>query len=172
MKPLRAVASAVLCSALAAMLAAPACGSDAVGIQACRDIERARCEAGAHCGLTDDVDGCKRFYRDQCLHGMQTDKSPGDRAVDQCTQAIRAAGECASQGKEELADCPAALTWRTPLSKTCDAVLFPQEISPCDFLVAPVDAGTPVKETGPETSGEDAAAEAAGDDAAAEAAGD
>ncbi len=56
----------------------PGCSTDAVAIQQCREIESVRCEGSASCGIidTDDIESCKRFYQDQCLHGIAGDKEP------------------------------------------------------------------------------------------------
>ena len=87
------------------------CGTNAQAVDECRDIEQARCEAGEPCGLVDDVDACKRFYRDHCLHGMVVE-SPGQAQVDACVSAIEAAGA----------------------SMECDVVLYPERTAECSFL--------------------------------------
>ena len=76
MIPLRAL-TAGAASALTAFLVvhASGCGTDAIAVDECRDIENARCEAGKFCGFVDDVEQCKRFYR--CL--LYTSPSPRDR---------------------------------------------------------------------------------------------
>jgi hypothetical protein len=91
------------------------CGTDAKDVDECRDIEQARCEAAKPCGLVDDVDACKRFYRDHCLHGMVVE-SPGQAQVDACVEAIQEAGE----------------------AMECDTVLYPERTAQCSFL-APSD---------------------------------
>ncbi len=61
-----------------------ACGNDAVGVEACRTIEEARCKRAPQCGVdmsvpvhrdtpSHDVDACIRYYNDACLHGLATD---------------------------------------------------------------------------------------------------
>lgn len=115
-----------------ALLVAPGCGTDARGIDDCRNIEQARCAAAANCGgpngsgtVVVDVDSCQRFYRDQCLHGTTT-ASPGAPAVDECVRAIQAAGECAGAD----AACVAPLT---PES-ACTKILRPELLAECRFL--------------------------------------
>lgn len=94
-----------------ALVSGTGCGTDAKSVDECRDIEQARCEAARPCGLVDDVDECKRFFRDHCLHGMPV-KSPGQSQVDECVAAIKEAGE-----KNE-----------------CSVVLHPERTAACAFL--------------------------------------
>lgn len=84
--------------------AAWACGTDAVGIEACREIEGARCELAPACGIDmsipkhwggsgTDVTSCQRYYRDACLHGLASGIEPGNVALQDCVAAVRA-GDC------------------------------------------------------------------------------
>jgi hypothetical protein len=101
-----------------------ACGTDAVGIQQCRDIESARCMRATACKIDlsqplhegSDVDSCIRFYNDQCLHGLVTSVTPGTTQVNACIAAIN--------------------------SGNCDFVLNPQDSPACTFLIPLPDAGT------------------------------
>jgi hypothetical protein len=168
---LRTAAAAVLSSVCSFLVAsASGCGSDAVGVDACRDIERARCESGKACGFVSDVEACKRFYRDHCLHGLKSGKEPGDIALGECIGAIKLAGNCAAQGAEYLADCSLwnlATTATTP----CEAIQFPEKIKKCEFLVeTPIEAGIPAKDAAPEAPTDDGPGETA-PEAAAEASG-
>ncbi len=92
--------------AIAALVAvatavAPGCGNDAVGVEACRQIEDARCNRAVECSIPlaapphrgDDVAACVKFYRDECLHGLASKNDPGTTKVQACVQAI-AAGFC------------------------------------------------------------------------------
>jgi hypothetical protein len=81
----------------AALVLPAACGTDAVGIDPCRQIEEARCQQAPACGITlqppysntgGDVNACIRFYDDACLHGLEV-ASPGASAVNACVQAIQ-----------------------------------------------------------------------------------
>jgi hypothetical protein len=118
-----------------------ACGTEAQAVDECRNIEQARCEAGAQCGLVDDVEECKRFYRDHCLHGMVVD-SPGQSQVDRCVSTIQAAGNCAAGDPDApLSDC-SAVTTGTSATLACDVVLYPERTTECDFLASePVGTG-------------------------------
>lgn len=152
-------------SALLAFLVvhASGCGTEAVGVDECRDIEEARCEAGQFCGLVDDVEACKRFYRDQCLHGLTSGERPGAPRVKECVATIKAAGECAKSGIETLADCPApGPSLGTVHTKPCDIVKQPEGAQECDFLFKPVE----VPDSGPDA--EDDASDGDPGDAVAE----
>jgi hypothetical protein len=78
-----------------------ACGNDAVGVDACKQIESARCRQAPACGISleppfhtagGDVDGCIRAYQTACLHGLAVG-NPGSSAVNACVAAIEA-GDC------------------------------------------------------------------------------
>jgi hypothetical protein len=88
------------CVRAAIMLAAAACGTDAVGVQACRQVEEARCQEAPGCGVAleppyhtsgTDTSECIRFYNDQCLHGVASGADPGPTAVNACVAAIHSA---------------------------------------------------------------------------------
>src|ERR1700690_3877035 len=81
-------------------LAGAACGTDAVGVQACRQVQEAQCQAAPACGVALEppyhtngtaVDECIRFYDDACLHGLANGTDPGPMAVNACVAAIRSA---------------------------------------------------------------------------------
>ncbi len=124
-----------------------ACGTGVVGIEQCRAIEEARCEAGAACGKIDDVDACKRFYRDHCLHGLEAEK-PNDDEEGDCIAAIRGAGACArSEGPDTApSECPEGAPTklrkdgeRKPFSTVCSIVERPWDGQACSFLSRPAD---------------------------------
>ncbi len=140
MKVLRSVTTAAWAFGYTFMVVhSTGCGTDAVGVDECRDIESARCEAGAFCGLVEDVEQCKRFYRDQCLHGLANGDRPGSPQVKACIATIRAAGECAKAGVEDVASCTPALPSLTIHNKVCDVVLRPEGAVKCEFLAQPVE---------------------------------
>jgi len=106
---------------------ASACGTDAVGVEACRQIEEARCKRAPQCGIdmslpvhrdtpSHDVDACIRYYRDACLHGLATTKEPGAVQVQACIDAIN-----------------------TP---DCTVVKNPETNPACAFLIPPVETTT------------------------------
>lgn len=115
---MRRVLAFVLAS-VGVWLATPACGTEPVGVDACKKIERARCESAEACGISlerplheedspvNNVAACIRYYNDQCLHGLAV-KDPGGPAVDACVQAI--------------------------INGDCSAVRTPQAHPACSFL--------------------------------------
>jgi hypothetical protein len=125
------------------LVSASGCGTDAQGVDACRDIEEARCTSAKSCGTVSDVAECQRFYRDQCLHGLAV-ASPGTAAINACVATIRQAGLCATPAPTTLLDaCTPSVSLSAPLAKTaCDVVANPQYAEECAFLVPTVDAGT------------------------------
>jgi hypothetical protein len=137
----------VSAAATFALFSAQGCGTSAQGIDDCRDIEQARCEAAAACGIVADAAGCKRFYRDHCLHGLAT--PPPQRAdVEACVATIRAAGECAkTDGRTvELEACPDVDAQDATL--VCQVVQYPERAYSCSFLT-----GKPVPAPPPSTGG-------------------
>jgi hypothetical protein len=148
--------------ALSLALAPASCGSDAVGVDACRSIETARCEAAPVCGFTaEQVEACSLFYRDECLHGVENADAgtPTKAVIDGCVAAVNATAACAKAGAKSIEGCAGA-----ELLSTADATLTPCKVllekvdllAACAFATAPpaVDAGT------------DAATDAASDAAA------
>jgi hypothetical protein len=138
-------------SALAAFLlvSSPGCGTDAKGVEDCRDIELARCEAAAPCGIVTDVAECKRYYRDHCLHGLAVE-SPPRNLVDECVGTVKRAGQCAQlSGPDTPLDyCPELVTRKAILATTaCDIVHFPERADECSFLL-PVPLEEPAGEGG------------------------
>jgi len=127
-----------LISALAgfAITTSPGCGTDAKGVDDCRDIERTRCAAAAPCGIVTDVPACQRFYRDHCLHGMVT-APPSRDHVEQCIRTIEAAGACATT---EGAEAPLSACANDELLEAsgallaCDIVKRPELADNCAFL--------------------------------------
>ena len=133
-------------AAIPAVLAVVACGTDAVGVEACRQIEEARCKMAPNCPSSGidlskpvhrdspktDIDACIRFYRDACLHGLTTPTDPGQVAVKACVDAI-------NQGD-------------------CNVLVHPETHPSCAFLVPPppattTDAGTDAATTDADSSG-------------------
>ena len=125
-------------SALAAfaLSSSSGCGTAAIGIDACRDVEYARCDAAQYCGVVDDVPACHRFYRDHCLHGLHDGvKEPTDEQVKACVDLIKQAGTCAkSDPHTPLEDCRPRLAPRHGATEACDLVLAPEYADDCAWL--------------------------------------
>ena len=77
-----------------------ACGTDAVGVDACRQIQEARCRQAPACNISleppyhstgSDVDECIRLEDVACLHGLEV-ADPGPIAVSACVTAIQKDG--------------------------------------------------------------------------------
>ncbi|HVK62993.1 MAG TPA: hypothetical protein VM694_00880 [Polyangium sp.] len=127
--------------------AASACGTDAVGIDACREIESARCEATQACGATEaEATYCIDLYRDQCLHGFQSGQEPGTDATARCVEAVRAVAACARAGAASMADCPAEplVAAADPAAITPCVIITrkPEQLADCAFVAKAADAGT------------------------------
>jgi hypothetical protein len=96
-----------------------ACGTDAVGVQACRQIQEARCRQAPQCSIAlqppyhsngTDVDACIRFYEDACLHGLASGNDPGPVAVNACVAAINDGGCSVVTTPESATAC----SWLAP----------------------------------------------------------
>jgi len=104
------------------------CGTDAVGADACRQIQQARCQHAPACGIEapnhtsgTDIEACIRFYNEACLHGLSSGMDPGPATVSACVDAINRAaqtdGGCAVVAAPQLAgEC----SWLMP-AVTVDA---------------------------------------------------
>ncbi len=100
---------AVCLGALAASSLFIGCGTDAVGIEACREIETARCRRAPGCAIDlsrplpsgDPVEACIRHYRDACLHGIQSGRDPTIPEKQACVDAI-SQGTCEVVRRPEL----------------------------------------------------------------------
>jgi hypothetical protein len=113
---------------------ASSCGTDAVGISECRDIEQARCTAAGSCGFA-AVSQCRRFYRDHCLHGLAVE-TVNDVDVQACVANIQQAGICAAaQGQSTVArECSTPIATAASTETVCDVVLRPETATACAFL--------------------------------------
>lgn len=139
--PKRGAIVACVACAVAAITASVACGTDPVGVESCRKIEKVRCESAAACGIDltrpvhvgegpkADVAACIRYYDEQCLHGLLARQDPGPQAVDACVDAI--------------------------IHGDCSVVRAPETDPACSFLVpppdpppAPLDAGQDAADAG------------------------
>jgi hypothetical protein len=133
--------------ALAALTSGVACGTDAIGLDACKQIEDARCHAAAACGVPleppystsgTDVDACIRFYDVACLHGLAIGSDPGPTAVRLCVAAI------------DDHPCPA----HGP-----NLVQSPQNDPACAWLIPPALSTAVTEASTPDAAGAEASAE-------------
>jgi hypothetical protein len=148
-------------------LTAIASCTDAVGIEACRAIETARCESAQYCGFTEDQSlRCVEFYHDQCLHGIENaEEPPGETDTKLCVDAVRAVAGCAQKAAATMADCPNA-----PLVATASTTLTPclvilkhaHLLQACAFVSGTEPVAPPTPDSGSADSGGDSG-DAAGD---------
>ena len=120
---------------LVGTLAGPGCGTEPVAAEGCRKIEEIRCELAPRCSnlKVTDVDACKRFYRDQCLHGLAIASDPGAPVIDRCVEALRIAGGCTSTEN--------GCVETTPKGKLgCEILEKPELANDCAFLIPPATA--------------------------------
>lgn len=92
-------------------IALGACGSEARAVDACEQLESARCARGPECiaGFVGEADSCRRFYQVQCGRGVQDGvRDPTKAEIDRCIGAMNA---------------------------SCDAVRDPVSAPECAFLV-------------------------------------
>lgn len=142
-----------------ALLLTYGCGTDAVGVDACRQIEDARCEAAPDCTGDEDtfgirteeqVQNCKSLYRDQCLHGIEnaggSDEDevdePSDGDINRCIKAIQATASCKKSKPdvngdtvttmEDCADIAVVEGWtgKTP----CQTLHAVENLDACKFV--------------------------------------
>jgi hypothetical protein len=125
--PVRLLAIALLCLS---------CGTDAHGIETCRSIERARCEAAEACGLVEDIAGCQRFARDHCLHGLVTD-DPGPNQVNACVGTLETLARCAKRNGRRSSPGECNADWINVTESVCELVIEPELAPRCSFLSPP-----------------------------------
>lgn len=123
------------------------CDSGATGVDACREIETKKCELLVGCpnvalANANDVDACKLFYRDQCLHGMADGASPDAATLTACLGALDLAGACKTATLATCADAPPLAMGRDSAMLTgCDAMLATESLAACSFLAPATGAG-------------------------------
>ena len=106
------------------------CSTKAVGITECRDVEYARCEASVACGVikADEVEECKRFYRDHCLHGISGEEVPTADDHKACLELIEDAGKRAEESLG-MGGAPGE-----PDEEACKIVGAPWKSPECSYL--------------------------------------
>ena len=136
----RSLSATLLSAAATFSIVTASCGTSAVGVDDCRDIEQARCRASASCfdadgvPLIQDAPACERYYRDHCLHGFAV-KPPAGADVSGCIQLIQKAGRCAQEDPDsELSCTETSSAAKSGFSKACDVVTHPERADECAFL--------------------------------------
>lgn len=150
---------AVAVVGLAAAGLVPACTTGAVGVDACRQIESARCDAVPACegddpsfGISTEVQirNCKVYYNDFCLVGLENAKNePIQDDVDDCSAAIGVVAACQRDNIDILVEClriaeepeerVAFVLAEFADISPCEALRFPERLSDCAFIAKPDD---------------------------------
>ena len=137
----RSLSATLLSAAATFSIVTASCGTSAVGVDDCRDIEQARCRASASCldadgvPLVQDVPACERYYRGHCLHGFAV-KPPAGADVAACIQVIEQAGRCAQEDPDSNLACTATTSARRAgFTRACDVVTHPERAAECVFLL-------------------------------------
>jgi hypothetical protein len=124
---------------LAGSVVVDGCGTDAVDVDGCKQIEEARCRQAPACGIPieppwftsgTDVDSCVRYYDVACLHGLDVG-APGTSALSACVAAIQAdtkAKDGCAVVKQPQTDT-AACGWLIPPASAPDASDAPSATS-------------------------------------------
>ena len=141
----------VIAIALGAAAVVAACGTEAQGVEACRQVEEARCRHAPGCAGIDlgvpvhadspkgDVDACIRFYHDACLHGLVV-QDPGGPAVQACIASING-GDCKIVAHPETAPaCNWLIPPNTPPADAGDAAADAPPDAPAGASNAATDA--------------------------------
>jgi hypothetical protein len=113
------------------------CGTDAVGVDECLKIERARCEAADLCRLSERA-ACERYVEVQCLHGFVKSSQPTEKQTNQCTASLGQLAECveARGRRATTAACKLEVT-ETAADRACELVEYPYDLRACKFLTPP-----------------------------------
>lgn len=138
---------AVVAAALLPVLAwiGPGCGTDAVGIEACRQIELTRCDVAPVCAgfegsapieTEEQVANCRNFYRDHCLLGLENAEAPpGQGDVDACVAAIQRTADCGSPQRSTIGECGVELReGEDATDAPCQVLQDPERLRACAWL--------------------------------------
>jgi hypothetical protein len=123
----------------AALVYAVGCDVNAIAVDDCRAIETARCVAARQCDLGIDSDDdeavCRRFARDNCLHGLSTGVVPKRGLVESCLRVIEGAGECAKDnGDTNASECESIGATQDRVT-VCEVIEDPTQAYACAFLL-------------------------------------
>ena len=156
---------AVLGAACGLVFLAYGCGTDAVGVDACRQIETARCQAAPACTGDEDtfairteeqVRNCITLYKDHCLHGIENveDGEPDQGDVDRCVAAIEATAACKKNGIGTMAECGDVVYVGGDAAATpCQVLHNPETLEACVFILAKGEDGDTTSATSTSGSG-------------------
>lgn len=143
---LRKACAAVCALFVLAAVGSGGCSTDAVGIEACRLIQTARCEVAPSClgqeefaiETEEQVENCVTYYVDGCLVGVENPEAGDESGVD-CEAVIRAVGACEA-ASTPLAECmngdePVQLrAGANSATSNCMALASPHVLDACKWL--------------------------------------
>jgi hypothetical protein len=125
------------------------CGTDAVGVGDCRELENARCAAGPACGFP-DIAACQRYERDHCLHGVPLESISAGQ-IDACVLDIQRAGQCAvNEGRLTPANICSPPVALAVAGTACDVIRSPERALSCSFLAPGQTPDPPPDPTNPD----------------------
>lgn len=137
------VAIVAVFATTSAGLSTAACEGDAVGVDACKQIEQRRCELAPACAgkagipeIKDEVQiqNCKDIYRDHCLVGIENvAREPTKEQVDSCVAALEATTNCQKSGVAEMSGCAGVAVDDGSISP-CKAFAAPEHLDACRFI--------------------------------------
>jgi hypothetical protein len=153
----RLVARLLIAAAVASLpvgLALMSCGSSAVGITACREIEVARCNVAQVCEPGFNVGACTQYYNDECLVGIENPSDAGDTVLTMeatpCVNAIDQLAACIDAGTS-IEACTGLLTLVDAGLECGDAspeagppdgcqvlTVCPELLTNCNFVATPL----------------------------------
>ncbi len=169
MRPVARFLLAALLASAPIAFAIASCGTDAQNIDACRQIEGARCDLAPACRANFDVEACNRFYNDACLSGTgNPDAGEVSALVEPCIAALKA---CAAADASADLGCPGqALTvgdggpicadsnGKAIEPTTCNILMqCPEALAACAWVAKPPSTDTDAGDAG---DASDAATEA------------
>lgn len=158
------VAIVAVFSAASAAFSTVGCEGDAVGVDACKQIEQRRCELAPACAgkagipeIKDEVqiENCKDIYRDHCLVGIENAaREPTKDQVDGCLAALAATTQCQKDGVAEMSGCAGVAVDDGAISP-CKAFAAPEHLDACRFIesAATVAASTTASSSSTGTGG-------------------
>lgn len=139
-----------------ALSASTGCEGDAVGVDACTQIEQRRCELAPACAgkagipnIKDEVSiqNCKDLYRDHCLVGLEnTSREPNKDEIDACLAALTATTDCQKNGVTEMSACLGVVVDDGSASP-CTVFAHPERLAACKFIESTSTAATTAAST-------------------------
>jgi hypothetical protein len=133
---------AALVAVAPAGIVVASCGVSSVGETACRQIEWTRCSLAPKCETGFDVGECQRFYRDECLVGVQNTANTTDpnSLWQPCVNALNSVASCVQGGSGSALECEQLIPDASCLevdasANACNIILdCPELLTACSFV--------------------------------------